>query len=254
MFREYLALRRLIKRPWRFLLTRKKPLGTPHEDIEFKEGFSVRLRNVPMDRHIFHRIFGRDEYRLEGTAPGAWGTVIDVGAHIGLFAVRVAPLARRVLCYEPVPENFEVLRRNLAHPRFGHLMAAAKAVAGRPGTVSIHRSDNPAAHSMYPAEPSRSEPIRVEAVRIEDIFEEHRVDRCDLLKLDCEGAEYEILESIPPPLWGRIERVRMEYHAREGWSGEKLAALLTGQGYACDVLPSRKPGKGHLFAARKGPG
>ncbi len=257
MLREYLALRRFITRPWRFLATRRRPMAGDHEDIAFREGFSVRVRNVPMDRHIFHRIFARDEYRLDGAAPGAWDTVIDVGAHIGLFAVRAAPLARRVLSYEPVRGNFEVLRRNLDHPRFAHVRAVEKAVAGRRGGVEIFPSDNPSAHSMHPAEAPRGAPLRVEAVTLEDVFAEHAVGTCDLLKLDCEGAEYEILEAVPDGLWPRVRRIRMEFHpvaGGGGWTPERLRSFLEARGYACDLLPSRKrPDKGHLFAERREP-
>ena len=251
MIREYFALRRFIREPWAFLRTRRRPMAGPHEDVEFRDGFRVRLRAVPMDRHIFHRIFARDEYRLDGVAPGSWDTVVDVGAHIGLFAVRAAPLARRLLSFEPERGNFEALRHNLSVPRFSHVVAERKAVAGRRGRVSFYPSANPSAHSMIPA--AGAEAVEVDAVTLADVFAEHGVERCDLLKLDCEGAEYEILRSVPDALWPRIRRIGMEYHpvADGGWSGAALEAFLTDRGYDCGLFPSRKkPEKGLLFAER----
>lgn len=256
MIAEYLALRRHLVRPWRFLRTRKDPLPGPHEDIPFREGYSVRVRNVPMDRHIFHRIFARDEYRLDGIPPGSWDTVIDVGAHIGLFAVRAAPLTRRVLSYEPVRANFEMLRHNVSPPRFSHVRPEEKAVGGTRGEVPLYPSDNPSAHSMFPEEAPRGPAITVPCVTLEDVFRTHSVERCDLLKLDCEGAEYGLLEAVPAGLWPAILRIRMEFHpvaGAGGWPPERLGAFLGRHGYACEVLPSKKnPAKGHLFAAREG--
>jgi FkbM family methyltransferase len=256
MIREYFALRRFLPAPWRFLRTRKDPMEGAHQDIPFRGGFSVRVRNRPMDRHIFHRIFARDEYRLAGVADGAWDTVFDVGAHIGLFSVRAAPLARRVLSFEPVAENFEMLSHNLSGARFSHVTPIRKAVAGRRGTMALYPSDNPSAHSMYPEHGPRAAPIQVETLTLEDVFREYLVERCDLLKLDCEGAEYEILAAVPAELWERILRIRMEYHPVEGkneWRVGKLRGELQERGYRCEVLPSKKsPDKGHLFAVRAG--
>lgn len=250
MIREYFALRRFIKRPWAFLRSRKKAMAGPHEDIVFREGFSIRLRNVAMDRHIFHRIFARDEYRLGGVAPGSWETVIDVGAHIGMFAVRAAPLARRVLCYEPMAENFEVLRRNLGHSRFAHVGVNARAVAGRAGKMTIHHSDNPSAHTMFPPGGGKGGVVEVETTTMAGIFAENGVERCDFLKMDCEGAEYEIFRSMSGDLWRRIRRVALEYHpVEESGGAEALIAVLRANGFVCDHRPSRKKAdKGHIFA------
>jgi hypothetical protein len=92
---------------------------------------------------------------------------------------------------------------------------------------------------------------RVEAVTLAQVFEENRVDACDLLKLDCEGGEYEILDSLPTDLWPRIRRIRMEFHrGPEGWDSERLATLLKDRGFTCEVEARRThPDRGLLFAA-----
>ncbi|HET6203009.1 MAG TPA: FkbM family methyltransferase [Planctomycetota bacterium] len=254
-FRDYLALRAHLARPWGFLRMRGRPLEGPFADVPLREGGTVRLRAAPMDRHIFHRIFARDEYGLDEFGPGSLGTVIDIGAHAGFFALRVAPLAARVLCYEPVPENYELLVHNVG--RFPHVRPHPLAVAGRRGTGRLLLSSNPSSHSMFPPGPDgRVGGIEVACVALADVFESNGVARCDLLKLDCEGAEYDILFSLPGELWSRIERVRMEFHAVGGkgeeWSGERLADHLVRHGHATRLEPSRRhPGKGHLFSVRR---
>jgi len=250
--RDYLALRRFLVRPWEFVRTRRRRLGEGGGEVEFLGGFSVRVRRGPMDRHVLHRIFARDEYRLGGVPPGAWDTVVDVGANIGLFAVRAAPLARRVLCYEPDGVNFDLLERNLSGPRFAHVARARRAVAGRRGTVTLHRSRNPGGHSLRAAHLGSVGSVAVEAVTLEDVFREHAVAACDLLKLDCEGAEYGILAAVPGDLWPRIARVRLEYHgAGAAGDGAGLRRMLEGRGFRCESVPSaRDPARGLLFARR----
>lgn len=208
-----------------------------------------------MDRHIFHRIFARDEYRLDGVAPGAWDTVVDVGAHIGIFAVRVAPLARRVLCYEPDPGNHALLSENTG--RLGNVVAFRKALAAGIGTAALFVSPNPSAHSLCPEGGGcGGESVTVETVSLESVFAEHGIGRCDLLKLDCEGAEYDVLYATPAALWRGIERVAMEYHPAAARAPERtaegLARFLSERGHEVEVHPSRKnPAKGHLFSRRR---
>jgi FkbM family methyltransferase len=254
-FADWFALRRHLTHPWAFLRLRKKPPAEPFYDIALRDGGSFRIRSQAQDRHTFHRIYARDEYRLNGWPPGSMGTVVDIGAHVGIFAARVAPLARRVLCYEPAPENFELLRRNVA--RFPNVRAHPAAVAGRRGTVRLYLRSNPAAHSLLPPDDGSSrEAVPVGAVTLEDVFREHSIERCDLLKLDCEGAEYEILRAVPRELWDRIARVAMEYHPARAedplGSGEALARYLDDLGYRTELRPSKHhSGKGLLFSERR---
>jgi FkbM family methyltransferase len=250
---EYFALRRHLNHAWQFLRTRKKRLEQEFIDVPLKQGSSIRLRSAPTDRQILHRIFARDEYRLNAIPPDAWDTVIDVGAHIGLFALRSALIARRILCYEPARDNYSVLQHNLAHPDYSHIRAFPLAVSGRPGLHTLHLSENPAAHSVL----SRNAPgahVEVSALTLENIFSAHEIQKCDLLKLDCEGSEYEILGAVSDHLWARIQRIHMEYHPRPAGEGDigQLVLLLENHGHKCQVAPSRsKRGRGHLFSVLK---
>lgn len=252
---DWFVLRRHVADPWAFLRLRKKPPAEPFYDIAFRNGGTFRIRTRPGDRHTFHRLWARDEYRLKGLAPGSLGTVVDIGAHIGAFAVRAASLASRVLCYEPAPENLALLRRNVA--RYPNVEVHPLAVAGRRGPVRLYLRENPAAHSLLPGGSGASfNAISVEGISLEDIFREHAVERCDFLKLDCEGAEYEILYAAPRELWRRIARVALEYHpagdADPRGSGEALAGYLDQMGYRTELRPSKHhPRKGLLFAERR---
>ncbi len=61
----------------------------------------------------------------------------------------------------------------------------------------------------------------------------------DLLKLDCEGAEWEIFEAVEA--WNRIRSVTLEYHlsAREGTTSETIRDRLRGLGFkAIELRPA----------------
>ena len=44
------------------------------------------------------------------------------------------------------------------------------------------------------------------------IFEENKISSCKLLKLDCEGAEYDIIDSLPAEYLDKIQNMAIEYH------------------------------------------
>ena len=114
--------------------------------MKLRQGASIALRAESNDFHIFHRIFLRDEYRLDAL-PARLGCVIDLGANVGLFTARIAARAERVLCYEPVPANFAQLEKNVAAP---HVQPFRAAVSGTSGTLRIYR---PASDALWVATP-----------------------------------------------------------------------------------------------------
>jgi FkbM family methyltransferase len=251
---DYLALRRHLAEPAAFLRLRKGGPATGTLDIPLRGGGSIRIRAGTMDRQILDRIFGRDEYRLDRLRPGSLDTVIDVGAHIGLFAIRAAPLARRIICLEPDPESFALLLANTA--RLPGVTALRRAVAGSPGTAVLRLSPEPWAHSTVsrpPREPGgEARTIEVEATTLSAVLDEAGIDRCGLLKLDCEGAEHAIFASTPREVWRRIDRIVLEVHPLPGDPGatpERIARLLEEAGHAAEVVRRKGgPGWAHIFS------
>jgi FkbM family methyltransferase len=247
---DYFGLRRHLRDPWKFVWSRKTAEADHEPEIRFKAGFTVRCAVPHVDRQTLNGIFGRDEYRLRGFADGSFDTVVDVGANIGLFSIRVAPLARRVVAVEPLPDHFRILQSNLAP--FRHVVPVQKAVSGTRGPIDLWVSPNPGGHSILRDVAKGTASVRVDAVTFRDLFADHSIERCDLLKIDCEGAEYESLAAMPDDLWPRIARIHMEFHqGPPGWDGARLAEFLRGRGYRCDVVArGHHRDQGHLFAVR----
>jgi hypothetical protein len=78
-------------------------------------------------------------------------------------------------------------------------------------------------------------------------MEENGITRCDLLKMDCEGAEYEILYNCPPDYLRRIDQIAMEVHRgdKEDQNIDALEKFFRQQGFRT----RRKP-VGMLWAWR----
>ena len=108
---DYVALRSIANNPWEIVRFRTRKRRPEVLTVRLRDGRSFEIRGGTQDFHIFHRIFLRDEYRLRRAEVG-WDCVVDLGANVGLFALRASRVAHRVISYEPFPGNVEQLRRN----------------------------------------------------------------------------------------------------------------------------------------------
>ena len=53
---------------------------------------------------------------------------------------------------------------------------------------------------------------KINAITLQDIFEKHRLEKIDFLKMDCEGAEYEIIMNAPSSILNKIQKISTEIH------------------------------------------
>ena len=216
--------------------------------LELRNGVTIRAAPGHGMVGMYKEIWYRDAYglRSDPLRPGA--TVIDIGANIGIFSLYAAVVGRaaRVLSYEPFPESFRLLCGNAEQNRLDAIRAFRLAVAGDRGQRQLYVGLGHGLNTLL-GTPGRTA-VSVDCVTLEDVFEREHIDRCDLLKLDCEGAEYEILLNAPRSLLHRIDRVAMEYHSVAAHTPDELVALLETAGF--QVRRSRTPVTGYLFARR----
>lgn len=123
--------------------------------------------------------------------------VLDVGANVGWWTVplarRVGPRGGRVVAFEPVPANRARLEWAIAANRVqAHVEVAPVALGEQPGALGMWlKSEETGAGSGTAALVTGAGPshLTVPVVRLDDWAADHAVVRCDLMKLDIEGAE-----------------------------------------------------------------
>ena len=212
-----------------------------------------------VDTAILNDLWVRDVYELAGIGE-ALRCVVDIGAHIGIFSVQVAemwPEARIIAC-EADPQNAELLRHNVrSRPRIEVVEAAI--IAEESESISFYAVPDKAAQNSGGGSLQRPEagsvPISVAARSVRRLWAECALDGCDLLKLDCEGAEVSILRALAEAhLLERIRRIAGEWHAPDAGDEAIDGTMQALQGILAgthDVLFNpRRPGREGHFTAR----
>ena len=169
----------------------------------------------------------QDEYQIRELRKHNVRTVLDVGAHVGSFTVLCHewwPEAK-IVAVEPHPEGFELLERNTAHIPDSQLLRINAAITASEGQCLLASSVSNSRVGEYVVElwndldPRHSDfGVSVPAITTEVLWErlnEFGLAEIDLLKLDCEGAEYAILESLAENNHlPQIGWIRGEWHGR----------------------------------------
>jgi FkbM family methyltransferase len=156
---------------------------------------------VRSDYITIDEIFRRDVYKMkERVLPGErW---LDIGGNIGAFALRCNELGAKVEIYEPCQRNIEKLIDNLARTGFTIHPVAVSDWNG--STELFLEKGGQWRHTIKRVKGRTSESVSViDAVDLPN--------DCDGIKLDCEGAEVEIvyrLKKLPPKLILEFDRDR----------------------------------------------
>lgn len=126
--------------------------------------------------------------------------VLDLGAHLGGFALTAAACGCRVLAVEASPRNAALLRESVRFNRFDSMQVIHAAVSDSPGTLEFI-ADGPYGHL---ATPGTDRPVvKVPAVTVDDLLAEHRWTRVRFVKLDIEGSEVAAVRGMSRLLAGR---------------------------------------------------
>ena len=179
-----------------------------------KTDLRIKIRVRSTDLMALTNVWMINEYDVEDFEINTNDTVIDIGAHIGLFSLLVSQLCKtgKILSFEPVRENFNLLVSNLKLNHIENILPFNMAVSKNSGKLNLFLNDDQSAHSIFS---KSSESISVESTSLQKIFEENKIYSCKLLKLDCEGAEYEIIDSLPSEYLDKIQNIVIEYHSAD---------------------------------------
>ncbi|RYE21428.1 MAG: FkbM family methyltransferase [Sphingobacteriales bacterium] len=158
--------------------------------------------------------------------------IIDIGANIGAFSLFAAYKgAKKIAAIEPGKEAFETFEKSVkANDMHQTIMPIQAAVTANNGdTLNFSANSSPNNHPLKNA----ANTIAVNTITLKTIVEQHFAGAIDLLKIDCEGGEYDILYNAENKTLARIREIRMELH---GQAAQKTALLdhLRQKGFKLD--------------------
>jgi FkbM family methyltransferase len=195
---------------------------------------------------MFEEIFVRKHYYFESSNPRP--VIVDVGSNIGLailFFKRLYP-ASTVVGFEPDPDAFAALERNIAENRLAGVRVLNEAVHGGSDRVYLYGDPgtpgSPQMSTRSDRVGGRKRPVR--ATRLSD----HITGAVDFLKIDVEGAEQTVVHELERAgKLASISQIAVEYHHHvdpdEDALGRMLAALeRSGFGYQLEARLDRSPG------------
>ncbi len=142
-------------------------------------------------------------------------TIVDVGASIGIYTIFFAKMVGekgKVYAFEPEPNNFELLKKNITINGFKNVILENKAVSDISGTVKMEVADNIANHRI--TKNFSGPTFDIESVSIDDYFKD-KVPKIDLLKIDAEGYDgYVISGGIKTITKNSSMKILMEFHTK----------------------------------------
>ena len=202
-----------------YFLNRLGLLHAPRITFRLRNGLTVICRPFPIDRAPLYDVWLEQGYEPSHFGiPFDWSacnTILDIGANIGMFTLFAASRAPHAHLYsfEPDTGNFEVLIENIrTNDLESRVTLVRRAVAGATQELKMFfRTDDPGGHSIYHYTDESKEAI-VPALSLDDVFKTYGLASCDYLKVDCEGAEYDILYNTSSEVLKKIRCIALEYH------------------------------------------
>jgi len=226
--------------------------------------FTIRLRpdgmrfevRGAMDIWIIKETCLDREYERAGVPLEDGWTIIDIGAGLGDFTVYAAKdrPRSRVFAYEPFPGSFTLLETNIKANGLQNVRIFPLAVGARAGpmTLDVSATDAVLFSTARTSEGRARKSLTVMGTTLDQLFDGLRLDRCDFMKIDCEGGEFDVLFHASRRTLERIDRVCLEYHdGFTAYNHSELATFLAARGFSVELHPNKIDRRlGLLYASR----
>lgn len=181
---------------------------------------------------------------------------IDIGANIGAVSLQVAAFNDereqnkqiKVIAYEPLQSNLVLLDKNVKrNSKIEDVKIIKKGVWKENGTMTI--TDSGGSSSIMPEKHRENAPTEeIEVITLEQVFRENGLTECDVMKIDVEGAEYQMLLAADKRTLRRIKYLTLEFDGgHEAEFGELMLHLA--EHFNLHII-GRPSGGGYVYGRR----
>ena len=191
------------------------------------KNFKVSYKRPYELLHTYEELFEKQLYLFQSQS--AFPLIVDCGANIGLSTLyfKTAYPQARVIVFEPDASNFQLLSQNCMQNGLQQVELHQAAVWIENGFISFDAKETEGSRIAENSENGH----HVKSIRLADLLESET--KIDFLKIDIEGAEYEVLKDAAPQLY-KVENFFLEYHgkANETYKLNEIFAILKEAGFA----------------------
>jgi FkbM family methyltransferase len=219
-FLRYLALVANIKNFGEYLFSKSE---RSKRSLHFVTKPNALQFDVPESLYqVFKEIFMADVYSIKQLTQllPAKPTIIDIGANAGFFDILVLSKLKNATIYafEPIPSNVAMIKNVIASNQLEtNILLHQKAVTGLPmAGIDLYiedTDDNQVVASIFNGfNKSNTKKITIPSITLSEIINTINLPTIDLLKMDCEGSEYDIVYNTPIETITRIKHLEIEVH------------------------------------------
>lgn len=220
---------RIFKNPLSILSDHIKHTPPKYNAVKLRNGMKIFLSSHIEDVSTVVVVFGKKDY---GEVPKD-GVIVDIGANIGAFSLYAASRGtKKIYAYEPNSEAYSCFLKNIHENDLQDVIIPfRRAVSGNDDkTAKIPLASNPHSRIQNYTNGETCEGFElVKTISLKTILKENSIDHVDLLKMDCEGMEYDIVRATDNSTFSKIGEIKMEYHA--GGTVDELISNLTKYGF-----------------------
>lgn len=198
---------------------------------------------------------GREDDVMQFFAPKEGDVVVDVGAHIGRYtitsAMRVGP-GGKVISIEAAPDNFEMLNRNIRLNKLTNVLPLNCAAYSRGAKIKLYEpsADFSIYNTIMQGRTSGGDRyVEVDANTLDSILNEIGIAKVDWIKIDVEGAEFEVLKGSASTLSSNQDiALLVEVHDIQDSNHYKnIAEFLYSYGFKAGFEKTYSSGERHVI-------
>lgn len=189
-----------------------------HEEIfDFGDNIKVDLKQqIHYDKNDtnswapFFEVFIQNTYESELVKLKEDDIVVDFGANIGMFSLYASKKSKMLYSVEPDPITYENLLKNTES--IDNIITINKAIYSKGGEIEFIRNEVSGASSLFNNQ-NNSKKITIDTISFSDFINQYNIDRINYLKVDIEGAEFDLFENMDEDfLQNNIDKIFMEVH------------------------------------------
>jgi FkbM family methyltransferase len=222
--------------------------ASPKYDYKFYSRITRKVNNF-LIHDMYRSMVDHEEDVLEQFSPKIGDIVIDVGAAFGFYTIlasRMVGQRGRVVAIEPQPDCYEMLNKNIKLNKLVNIVTLNYAVSSKKTTLKLFSSYSTIQER---AGESMESYIEVSADTLDNLLRSVGIDQVNWIKIDVEGAEYEVLKGAKEILSASKDiSILVEVHGKDTYG--PTTELLRSNNFNIEFEKSYKSGDKHVLARK----